>query len=305
MSSLTAMRVFNRVAELQSFSAAARDLGLSTSAVSRHVQELEDSLGVRLLNRTTRRISLTEVGESYLPRSRAIIESVDDLHDATRALHHAPSGTLRVSAVESFGWCCVVPVLSGFRRRFPAVNVVLDLSNRMADLVEEGIDVAVRMGKLGDSSLVARRIAVPRMVACAAPSYIERHGAPRAPEDLKDHACILFPESWRSGAVWRFERGGEETVIELPSAAVAINNSGAVRDVALDGEGIVYVPDFVVAGAIDAGRLVPVLTEWTGEARPVHAVFPHRRYLSAKTRVFVDYLVERLTPADGEGPVRC
>ncbi len=289
----TAMQVFNRVAELHGFAAAARDLGMSTSSVSRHVSDLEDELGVRLFNRTTRRLSLTDDGVEYQRRSIEILNDLDDLHSTTRDQHRNPSGRLRVTASMALGETWVVQLLPGFLEQYPDVFVELDLTDRVVNLIDEGFDVGIRSGELTDSSMIARRLMGLRYVACASPSYIEKNGAATHPSQIKEHRCIQYLRPNRQSDDWWFDINGKETWVDV-NGVLAVNNAWAARDLACSDVGICYVPDFVVKGDLEDGSLMQLMPEYMSSADPVHAVYPTRRHLSARVRVFVDYLVSHL-----------
>ncbi len=291
MDLLASIRTFNRVADLESFAAAARDLGLSTSSVSRLVGDLEDDLGVRLLNRTTRRLSLTEAGAAYRERSGEILEELEELQEATRAKSKEPSGHLRVTTSITLGESWVVQLLPEFYKRYPDVFVELDISDRVVDLVAEGYDVGVRSGDLRDSSMIARRMMELHYIVCGAPAYVEEHGMPEQPEDLKNHRCIQYIQPNRTGDEWWFEQEGGEITIPI-EGVVGVNNAWATRDLMVAGVGIGFVPDFVVQPDLDSGRLLRLMPDWAASADDVHAVYPSKRYLSPKVRAFVDHLTE-------------
>lgn len=286
----TAMQVFNRVAELHSFAAAARDMGLSTSSVSRHVSDLEDELGVRLFNRTTRRLSLTDDGIEYRARSLAILNDLDDLHSTTRDQHRDPSGRIRITASVTLGEAWLVRLLPGFLKQYPDVFVELDLTDRVVDLVEESFDVGIRSGELRDSSMIARHLLGLCYTVCASPAYIARYGTVSHPHELKKHRCIQYLQPNRQSDDWWFVIDGKETWVTV-DGILAVNNAWAARDLACADVGICWVPDFVVKSDIENGTLVHLMPEFEGSADPVHAVYPTKRHLSARVRVFVDYLV--------------
>ena len=292
MEQLTAMLAFARVVETGSFSKAARDLGVSKSAVSKQISRLEDRLGVRLLNRTTRRHSLTEAGTSFFEGCQRMLAEVESAEAAVSRLASAPRGTLKINAPMSFGLQHLGPALADFLGAYPELSVDLVLNDRLVDLVEEGFDVGLRIGKLADSSLIARRLAPCRHVLCAAPAYLSSHPTPRVPEDLKAHSCLHY-SYLSSGQTWRFN--GPDGVRKITvSGRLRINNGDLLKVAATNGLGIALLPTFIVGDALRAGRLVPVLNEW----KPVfdsaiHAVYPASRNLSPKVRVFIDFLAER------------
>ncbi len=292
MERLDAMAVFARVVEAESFSGAARALGLSKSAVSKQVSRLEDRLSLRLLNRTTRRLSLTEAGAAYYQGCQRVVAAAEAAEQAVTHLAGAPRGRLRVNAPMSFGQRHIGPALPEFMRRYPELAVDLTLNDRIVDLVEEGFDVGVRIAPLADSSLVARHLAPSRSLLSAAPAYLEARGVPRGPEELEDHACLIYSYQ-ASGAAWRLTgpEGGRRLKVSGPLRA---NNGDALLAAALGGLGVALLPCFICGEDLRAGRLVRLLPGWEGAApSAVSAVYPAARHLSPKVRVFVDFLAER------------
>lgn len=294
---LQGMTVFVRVAELGSFSSAARQLSLSKSTVSKHVTQLEERLGVRLINRTTRRLALTEVGSAYRDYCARIVQEIEEAE--LTAMRHAvePRGRLKVNAPVTFGFLHLGPLLPAFLARHPGIEIELTLNDRFVDLLEEGFDVAVRVGRLGDSSLVARRFATARHVCAASAAYLDRAGRPEAPAALAGHNCLSYSYG-RQPDAWAFARGAERLSVRV-SGNLQANNGDALRAAACAGLGTVYLPDFILGGDLAAGRLVRLLEDWETPEIPIHAVFPPQRHLSAKLRAFVDFLVERLGRRDG------
>ncbi len=286
----TAMQAFLKVAELKSFAAAARDLGVSTSSISRHVIDLEDDLGVRLINRTTRRLSLTEAGENYTERAKVLMEDLDDLHNETQEQHSSPSGRLRVTASLTFGETWVVKILPEFYRLYPDVFVELELTDRIVDLVEEGFDVGIRTGGLKDSSMIARKLMDLNYIVFASPDYCKKNGKPNHPDDLKQHCCIQYLQTNHRKDDWWFDIDGKEVWLGI-KGVIAVNNTWAVRELVYSGMGIAYGPEYVVKEDIDAGKLIRLLPDYEGSADPIHALYPHKRHLSSKVRVFMDYLM--------------
>jgi DNA-binding transcriptional LysR family regulator len=285
------MQVFATVAELGSFTAAADRLGLSKAMVTRHVTALEDHLGVRLLNRTTRRLSRTEAGQAYFDRAREILGEIEAMDEAVGETRVAPRGVLRVAAPISFALRHLGSPIASFLAVCPDVQIDLGMSDRKVDLVEEGFDMAIRVAALDDSSLVARRLASTRMVACAAPGYLEQSGTPSTLADLARHRCLTY-----SGA------NGEALSAVGPRGPVTVrlhwvlraNNGDVLSAAAVGGAGLVVLPSFIVADHLREGSLVEVLADHRFEALGVHAVYPHRRHLSAKVRAFVDHLQQVL-----------
>jgi DNA-binding transcriptional LysR family regulator len=296
MDRTTSMATFVKVVDNGGFSAAARVLKMSPSMVTTHIQSLEERLGVRLLNRSTRRISLTEVGESYYERCRQILAELDDANRIAQALQSTPRGTLRLNtsvAIPPF----LAPVITEYGGLYSEVSVSLTMTDRMVDLVEEGFDLAIRNMSVPDSSLIARRVGTYRLVVCGAPDYLARRGTPRQPADLSHHNCMIYSHSpW--GGTWRFARPGGEQSVAL-SGNLQANSANALRLAAVQGQGLVMMPSFLVADDIKSGRLVPVLKEILQTEYDIQAIYPHRHHLSAKVRSFVDLLIEhyRKNPA--------
>jgi DNA-binding transcriptional LysR family regulator len=296
---LQSMAVFVRVAELGSFSSAALQLGLSKSAVSKHVTALEERLGVRLINRTTRRLALTEAGSVFRDYCARIAQDVEEAELSAMQHGTLPRGRLKLNAPMTFGFLHLGPLLPEFLARHPGIEVELTLNDRFVDLLEEGYDVAVRIGRLADSSLIARRLATTRFVCAASPAYLARAGAPCQPTDLTGHNCLRY-SLHRQPDDWAFGRGAEHVSVRIKGNLKA-NNGDALRSAALEGLGIVYIPDFIVGDDLERGLLVPLLPDWQTPEIPIHAVFPPQRHASAKLRVFVDYLVEKFGRREGWG----
>ncbi len=285
--------VFVRVVEAASFTAAAEALALSQSAVSKAVSRLEDELGVRLLTRSTRRLTLTESGAVLYERAARALGELDEACLAVTALQQEPRGRLRVSAPMSFAILRLTGLVAEFLERYPGVTVDLRLDDRRVDLVAEGFDLALRIGDLNDSSLVARRLATCHQRALAAPAYLERHGTPRHPDELRHHNCLIYSYA-ETAKLWRFiGSDGEELTVPVRGNLEA-NNGLAGREAALAGLGVLLTPDFYVADAVRAGTLVPILEDWRLPERGIYALYPERRLLAPKVRAFVDFLAERM-----------
>jgi DNA-binding transcriptional LysR family regulator len=296
MDRLQAMSAFVRVVEHGSFARAAERLDLSTSAVSRHVAELEAHLGARLLNRTTRRLSLTESGQSFYERCVQLLADLEEAEAAASASTAQPHGTIRVSCAANFALLHMAPAIGAFLDRYPKIRLDISLSDRLVDLVEEGYDLAIRIGNLGESNLVARKLGVTRLMVVGAPAYLKKHGRPRVPEDLAAHNCFTY-EYLRVRGQWPFvDEQGRERWVRV-GGSLHSNNGELLARAAVKGIGLAYEPDFIVGADVRAGRLIPVLTEHTRREAGIYAVYPSRRHLSAKVRVFVDFLAERFRDA--------
>lgn len=292
MDRFQAMRTFVHVVELGSFARAADRLGVSVSGVSRSVSELEAHLGARLLHRTTRRLSLTEAGQAFVERAVQLLADLDEAEAAVGAGARRPTGTLRLTCPITFGERHVAPAVAAFARLHPQLGFDVELSDRLVDLVEEGVDLAVRLGPPGSQALIARRIGQMQLVCCASPTYLARHGTPRTPQDLASHRCLNYRYLATRGT-WSFRdgAGGEHRVrIDGP---VASNNGGFLAAIAAEGLAIALEPGFVVDGELARGTLVSLLPGYAPPSLPIHAVYPSRRHLSAKVRAFVDFLAAR------------
>ncbi len=289
MDRLTAIEAFVRVAEAQSFSEAARRLRSSKSAVSRNVGALESELGVRLFHRTTRSLTLTEAGRGYFERATRILADLEEANLAVSQLQSAPRGRLRVSAPMSFGFLHLAPALPDFLARYPEVSVDLAMNDRFVDLIDEGFDVAVRVGALEDSSLIARKLAPIRRVVCASPAYFKARGLPRSPDDLKGHEC-LSNSNIVASQEWQFTALDGKPWPVAVKGRLSANNGDALRIAALKGLGLVNLPTFIVGGDLQAGALATALDEFISQDMALSAVYPHSRHLSPKVRAFVDFL---------------
>ncbi|MEJ1160221.1 LysR family transcriptional regulator [Prosthecomicrobium sp. N25] len=290
MDTVTRMQAFIGVVEAGGFSAAARRMAKSKALVSKYVKDLEDELGVRLLNRTTRQLSLTEVGQAYYREATEILQRIEDLADSVRDTHREPRGLLRVSAPRSFGDAELGEAIMEFLVAQPEIMVDLRLDDRFVDLVEEGFDVAIRITELADSSLIARRLADFRNVLTAAPAVLAQHGTPKTPQDLAGLPCIV-DTNYRGRHNWAFRVDGERAIVTV-SPRVEVNSPEVARSAALAGLGFARLPWFTAREEIASGRLVPLLEAYETNAAGIYAVYPHRRHLSGKVRVFVDFLVE-------------
>lgn len=290
MDRLDEIRAFAAVAEARSFTQGARKLDVSGAQISKLVARLENRLGQRLLNRTTRDVSLTDTGQAYLERARDLLERFDALETSVKD-QTGPSGNLKVSAPVSFGKNQLTPALIEFASQCLAVSLDVSFSDRMVNLVEEGFDVAVRIGQLSDSSLVAKRLAAVRMVTCASPAYLAGAGTPLTLEDLAGHEAILDTNA-REATLWRF--GSQSDIQEVRvHGRLRFNGAEPCVAAAVAGFGIVRTPAFAAAEDLRAGRLTPILCNFEPELIHVYAVYPHARHLAAKVRAFVDFLAAR------------
>jgi DNA-binding transcriptional LysR family regulator len=289
MDRMTSMATFVKVVESGGFSAAARALSMSPSMVTAHIQSLEERLGVRLLNRSTRRVSLTEVGHAYYERCLQILADADDADEIAQALQSTPRGTLRLNTSIAIP-PLLAPVIAEFVALYPEVSVNLTMTDRMIDLVEEGFDLAVRNMSIPDSSLVVRRVATYHFVVCGAPGYLAARGIPRQPADLVHHNCLVYSHSaW--GNEWRFMGPeGEQSV--AVAGNLQANSDNALRLAAVHGQGLALAPSFLLVDEIKSGRLVPVLTEFLRTEHAINVIYPHRHHLSAKVRNFIDLLAK-------------
>jgi DNA-binding transcriptional LysR family regulator len=293
MDSLSDVAVFVQVVQSGSFTAAAERLQVSKSVVSKYVSRLENRLGARLLNRTTRRLSLTEVGRVFYERSRDGLNAIEEAELEVSRMQGAPTGTLRLNTPMSFGVLHVAPALPDFMRQFPEISVEVNLDDRMVDVIEEGFDISVRISELPDSSLVARRLATCRHAVVAAPSYLERHGSPTRAEDLTRHNVISYRYQ-ESALNWHFKAPDGKPVSIPVSGNLQMNNSLALREAMLAGVGIARTPTFLVGEDIGRGRLVPILTDYEALEVSIFLVYPQRRHLSPKVRAFIEFMADRI-----------
>lgn len=299
MDRLAAMTAFAEVVEYGSFTAAAERLRLPKSTVSKQVAALERHLGVRLLDRTTRRLALTEAGRTYLAWCARILADLGEAERAAVDLHAAPRGRLRINAPISFGVRHLAPLVPEFLAAYPEIAVDLDLVDRRVDPVQEGYDAVVRIGRLPDSSLVARRIGGFRRVVVGSPAYLDRHGRPATPNDLARHVCLVYDRS-PAPSSWRFRIDGADTALRVNSRLTS-NNGDVLRSAALAGAGLFQAPMFFFGEDIAAGRLETVLTEHEPSPTDLQVLYPPGLPVSAKLRAFVDFLIARLPARLGGG----
>jgi DNA-binding transcriptional LysR family regulator len=282
------IEAFARVVRFGSFSRAAEDLGVSRSHISRQINQLENRLDAQLLLRTTRKVSTTEVGFAFYQRCRDILDNLDEAEQAVIEMQERPRGILRVSVAGAYGEDFIAPATLDFMADHPGLSVELDFSNRLIDLISEGYDLAIRAGTLQDSSLIARRITSRRLITCASPAYIARNGSPPTIHALTNHNCLLG-----TLGTWRFREAGRNFDLRVQGNWRS-NNGRALVHAARSGLGLVQLPSFYVDAEIEAGRLVAVLEAFKPTDTGVWAVYPHNRHLTAKVRLFVNFLAERL-----------
>jgi DNA-binding transcriptional LysR family regulator len=285
------MASFVAVVEAGSFVGAADATGLSKAAVSRHVAELEQRLGARLLHRTTRRLSLTDDGQLFFTRAKEMLAAIDEAESEISSRSGEPSGLLRINAPLTFGVLHLAPLWGRFAQLYPKVSLDIELSDRVVDLVEEGYDLAVRITNLPNSQLVSRRLASTRMVACASPPYLALHGTPAHPDELAQHEVISY-SYWAARNEWTFTAPDDSLVTVRTHARIHANNGDTCRAAALDHQGIILQPDFLVADDLRRGDLVELLPTYRAMTLGIHAVYPSRKHLPIKTRRLVDFLVE-------------
>lgn len=289
------LRAFVQVVESGSLTNAAKALQVATSAVSRRVKELETRIGAQLLQRTTRKMRLTAAGETFHVRAVQILQALEEAENEAGDKSRSLSGPLRIAAPLSFGQSHLGPLLIEFAKANPGLDLDIDFSDRMVDLVAEGHDLAVRIGVLSDSSLIARKLADVRTVVCAAPSFWQTHGMPKTPSDLRSLPALCYTGSERLDT-WRYETPeGDAGAVQVTSAMWSTNGD-FLRDAAVAGQGVVLQPSFIVSKAICAGDLLPALTDCTWAGVTIYAVYPETRHLSARARAFIDFAREKIGP---------
>ncbi|WNJ97474.1 LysR family transcriptional regulator [Vibrio ruber] len=284
----SSLPIFVAVVELGSFSAAASQLNITKSAVSKRLTQLEDILGVRLFNRTTRKIHLTEAGERlYFYASQSLSYAKQGL-DAVSELQGEPQGKLKIATPMSFGVRHIAPYISEFMQQYPKLDIEIELEDQMVDLLQGGFDLAIRIGRLPVSNMIAKRLTDCQSVLCASPEYIAQFGLPEHPADLRHHNCLLY-SYFRGGQAWTFHQRDKEYKV-VPKGNLVMNNSEGIRRAALDGLGIAQLPTFIIGKDVTAGLLVPVMSRYHLPAHAVYAVYPDRQYLPHKVRLFIDFI---------------
>ncbi|MBI3230994.1 MAG: LysR family transcriptional regulator [Burkholderiales bacterium] len=294
MDKLLAMEVFVHVVDAGGFTRAAQQLQMPKATVSTLLQKLETTLGAKLLNRTTRQISVTADGAAYYERCLRILGEVKDSEEALSTSRSSASGRLRVEVPHGLGTQIIIPALPDFLAQYPQIQLEMGVSDRTVDLIEEGVDCALRGGELADSTLIARRVGVLKFITCASSAYLAQHGMPQHPHDLLKHQCINY-FSARSGKIydWDFARGDEK--LQFPSPGrISVNNTDAYMQAGLAGMGILQLPMFMLRPFLTTGQMQLVLPDWESEPIALHIVYPHNRHLSAKVRAFVEWVAALL-----------
>ncbi len=292
MDKFTCMQALVRVVESGSFAEAARRMSVSAPMVTKYIGHLEQLLGTRLLNRSTHSLSLTDSGHAYYQRCVQLLEDIDEAEAVAGAQSASPRGSLRMSVSSDFGVNHLGPVLLEYSRQYPDVRIEVSVSNHLVDLVEEGFDLAVRITTQLRTNLVARKLATSKLVTCAAPAYIEQHGAPQIPENLVHHNCLSFSDPMLATEQWRFEREGRSSVVKATGSLRASSNE-LLKLAALQGQGIVLQPSFNVSQELRDGSLVPLLSDYDAGTLGIFVVYPNRKHQTAKVRSFIDTLVGR------------
>lgn len=300
MDRFEAMRVFCSVIEAGGFAPAAERLGLSTSAVSRHVAQLEAHLNVRLLNRTTRRMSPTEEGFAYFERCTQLLVDLEETEASVAGEALRPRGRLRLTAPIALATLRLAPAFAAFSRQYPDITLDIQLSDNVADFAEEGLDLAIRVGRVGSENLVARHVGETELLVAAAPDYLARAGTPSSPDDLTQHDCLTYTYA-SIGNQWSFEEKAGNTISTRIGGPINANNGMLLAEIAAAGGGIALAPCFILQPLIDTGRLQRILADWSTPRLPIHAVYPTRRHLSAKVQAMTAFLTEWFAAQPGNG----
>lgn len=293
MENIAALRALVRVVESGSFSEAGRQMDMAPSSVSRQINEIEEDLGVRLFHRTTRKLSLTEAGQNYHDQITKILEDLDEAKLAVSQQDNTPRGVLRITAPTGLSRRHIIPAIAEFQEKYPAVNVMLQVTDQLIDIVDEGIDLAIRIGQLSDSSLIAKKICDARRVVCASPKYLNEKGTPKVPENLLGHNTINFGTHHRN-YVWTFKTGNSTKTIKV-SGPLVVNEGESLVSSASAGQGIIAVPHWLVGGELKQGILKEILRKYPiiPNESPLYAVYPHHRHLPPKVRCFIDFITDR------------
>ncbi len=284
------MKVFAAVARLGSFAAAAEELDISNAMCSKYIRDLETSLDSRLLNRTTRQLSLTEVGSAYHKKVIDILTEIEDAEQCVSEMQNQPVGTLRIMSAPSFGSFHLARAIKGYKKKYPKVAIELFLSDDFEHMVDLGMDLGFRVKDLEDSSVVALKLSSSRLIVCASPEYLEENGVPKTPDDLKDHVCMSMLDNLVFTPHWSFNIDGVEKIINTDSNYLKANMADSLRVAAINGSGLVQLPSYMIGLDIQAGRLKPVLEKYEPKPLPINLVYAHRKHMSFKVRSFVDYM---------------
>lgn len=297
---LGAIAAFVSAAEGGNFTLAATELGISASGVSKAISRLENELHVRLFNRTTRSLSLTDDGAALYQRCKQILSDLDDAKLAMSQAQSAPSGRLHVSMPSAFGRSQVIPAISAFMRQYPLVKVDVSVTDRFVDVVEEGFDVIVRIGDLPDTRMIARTLGVTRFVVAASPHYLQQQSRPEKPEDLRHHNCVSFisPQT-RKITEWIFFQN-EQRIVHLPAGTLSLDDGNAMVDAAISNSGVIYCQDYLIESAVKEGKLERILGDIMTPEKPVVVMYAQNRHLSPKVRVFVDFMVAHFASRNRE-----
>lgn len=276
---------FVAVAEHLSFSSAAHELELSTAQISRQIKQLEHQLGVQLFYRTTRKVTLTEAGRTYFDQCAPLIDGLRNATQAVTQLQTTPQGELRITAPITYGEQVILPLITQFLNEYPEITVHCELSNKTVDIIEEGYDIAIRIGRIHDESLIAKSLGSRHIITCASPEYIKRHGTLEQPQQLKEHTCLVGNSPY-----WRFNDAEGERIIKV-QGHLRCNSGKALTEAAIEGLGIVHLPTYYVNPAINAGQLIQILNDYTPQQEGLWAIYPPGRQLSPKVKILIDYLL--------------
>ncbi len=290
MDRLTSMRVFAAVARLGSFAAAAEELDISNTMCSKFIRDLENNLSARLINRTTRQLSLTEVGSIYHKKVIDILTEVEEAEQSVSELQNKPVGTLRIMSLPSFGSFHIARAITGYKYQYPKVSIELNLSDDFENLIDRGMDLAFRVGELEDSSVVALKISSSRLIVCASPEYLKENGTPQTPEALKKYVCLVTSNNIIFTPHWTFNINGVRTEFDIKSDYLTSNIADSLRVAAINGSGLIQLPSYMIGLDIQSGRLKPVLEKFEPKPLPINLVYAHRKHMSVKIRSFVDYM---------------
>jgi DNA-binding transcriptional LysR family regulator len=290
MDRLNSMKVFAAVVRLGSFAAAAEELDISNAMCSKFIRNLEESLGARLLNRTTRQHSLTEVGSAYHKKIIDILTEVEEAEQCVSDLQNNPMGILRIMSPPSFGSFHIARAIKGYKKQYPDVAIELNLSDDFENLVDQGMDLAFHVGELEDSSAVALKLSSSRLIVCASPEYLKESGTPQTPNDLSSHVCLGMMNHQVFAPDWTFNIDGEEKTIDINSDYLKSNIADSLRVAAINSSGLIQLPSYMIGLDIQSGRLTPVLEKYEPKPTPINLIYAHRKHMSVKIRSFVDYM---------------